>query len=49
MKKKTQTIALFAVLSLAAVGCQKENANNFACGNSGLLGVAGMWQLLYER
>lgn len=30
MKKKTQTIALFAVLSLAAVGCQKENVKDFA-------------------
>jgi len=34
MKVKFKTAALFAALSMAAVGCQKENANNFACGKN---------------
>lgn len=30
MKKKTKTVALLAVLSLMATGCQKENNSEFA-------------------
>ena len=36
MNKTTKTVALFSVLSLMAVGCQKENVADFTSSNQRL-------------